>query len=280
MRRNLLVVALAATLLCGCSSSSDPEPTAGAAPPPSSTTTATTAPTITTEPTPSGPTTRPRGWMIVPVLAGLHLSEVRPKLRLHGLRLGSIASASSPCLPAGQVLRQRPRPERHRDRGTLVDIVVNRPVGECDRSRTPPPANARWRQVGSLFLDFATGRKPYPPSDTPVGLLLGSRRVATLDTSQVGHRPAWRICPSSGSYAAATCPFSAIDVLRDFDGPIAITSQRPQHPCAARADTPYDGHWITLTPAEPQSCVTWFAVVLGINDVGQVTDVDLVLAEP
>lgn len=135
-------------------------------------------------------------------------------------------------------------------------------------------------RVASAFVRFATGRNAYPPADTPITLYLGGRPVTTLAGRDVGDRTAWRICPEGGSYAGALCPFSALDLLVEHEGELAVTTERLEHPCAHPTRPRVVGHSVTLTPREPQTCVSYFAVELHVNDVGQVTDVDLVMAEP
>lgn len=135
-------------------------------------------------------------------------------------------------------------------------------------------------RAASAFLRFATGRTAYPPADTPITLYLGGSPVTTLAGRDVGDHAAWRICPEGGSYAGALCPFSALDVLAEHEGELAVTAERPEHPCAHPTRPRVVAHSVTLTPREPQSCTSYFGVQLHVNDVGQVTGVDLVMAEP
>lgn len=143
-----------------------------------------------------------------------------------------------------------------------------------------PPAPAELERVARTFLRFARGRVG-PPVDTPVELHLGGRFVRTLANAEAGDRAAWAVCPDGGSYAGRTCPFSAVDRLAGTTR-VAVSSEEPQHPCAHPVPLPGagPGRSVTLQPDASLTCVDWFAVQLVVNDVGQVTTVNLVHAEP
>ncbi|WP_435747393.1 hypothetical protein [Nocardioides sp. SYSU DS0663] len=159
--------------------------------------------------------------------------------------------------------------------GSRVEVEVNLgAMGECGLDL--PPAPAQLDRVARLFVRFARGHGT-PPVDTPVRLHLGGHHVRTLATEAAGDRSAWRTCPEQGSYAGHSCPLAAVDVLAGHPGPLAVTSRPPEHPCAHPAPLPGAA---TIQADEQMTCVDYFAVRLLVNDVGQVTAVDLVLAEP
>ncbi|GGO73941.1 hypothetical protein GCM10012276_20760 [Nocardioides deserti] len=143
-----------------------------------------------------------------------------------------------------------------------------------------PPAPAELERVARAFLRFARGRVG-PPVDTPVELYLGGRFVRTLPNAEASDRAAWAVCPEGGSYAGRTCPFSAVDRLAGTPR-VAVSSEEPRHPCAHPVPLPGagPGRSVTLQPDVSLTCVDWFAVQLVVNDVGQVTTVNLVHAEP
>jgi PASTA domain-containing protein len=215
---------------------------------------------------------------LVPGLVGLPLAHAEAHLGRSALALGAVGKGDDPCLPLGQVLEQDPETDARLRPGDTVDVVVNEPTGECGGEL--PPAAPDLQRVADAFLRFAAGEIDHPPADTPIGLHLGGHLVTTLATSEIGDRRAWRICPEGGSYAARLCPFSAVEILDAHRRQVVATAQRPQHPCAHPSRPRVGGRSVTLTPREPQACTSYFAVVLHVNDVGQVTDVDLVWAEP
>ena len=141
-----------------------------------------------------------------------------------------------------------------------------------------PPAEADLERVARAFLRFARGGVG-PPVDTPVELYLGGRFVRMLPNAEAGDRAAWAVCPEGASYAGRTCPFSAVDRLADTPR-VAVSFEQPRHPCAHPPRMPGAGGRVTLEPDASLTCVDWFAVQLLVNDVGQVTSVDLVHAEP
>jgi hypothetical protein len=141
-----------------------------------------------------------------------------------------------------------------------------------------PAVPADLERVARYFLAFARGESDYPPADTPVELSLGAHVWKTLSSGQLGDRRVWRVCPDGGSYAGRVCPFSAVDVIREYDGPVTITDHPLRHPCVpASAMTAAN---VTITPDAATSCLDYWAVQLDVNDVGQVTGVNLVQAEP
>jgi hypothetical protein len=113
-----------------------------------------------------------------------------------------------------------------------------------------------------------------------VTLYLGGQEQGILGGADLENRARWRLCPAGGTYAARTCPFSAIDVIRRYRGPLTYTPAPPRHPCVSATPLPGGPHRVTITPEEPQDCVGYWAVQLQVNDVAQVVAVNLVWAEP
>jgi hypothetical protein len=164
--------------------------------------------------------------------------------------------------------------------GTWVIVMVNEGgTGHCGLDL--PPADHTRDRAARAFLRFAR-HGGHPPIDTPVRLYLGGWLIDTLPASRAADPRAWRVCPEAGAYAARTCPLSAVDALRDHIGPVAVTSRLPLHPCVHRGSIPgaTADRAVTLTPDETLTCVDYVAVQLMVNDVGQVTAVNLVLSEP
>ncbi|MDF1602406.1 hypothetical protein [Nocardioides sp. YIM 152315] len=188
-----------------------------------------------------------RTWMIV-VLA-LAVAGCAPDVREEARGRSAQEAAASASAPSP------------RDAPTATTVTA-------DRERT-----------ARLFLRFARGEATSPPIDTPVNLYLGGRLTEVLSNHDAGRREEWRTCPDGGPYAGALCPFSAVDLLSGYDGRIVVTRHPPSHPCAHPAHGP-SGRSVTLTPSGPRTCVDYWAVQLWVNDVGQVTDVNVVLAEP
>jgi hypothetical protein len=158
---------------------------------------------------------------------------------------------------------------------TAVDAT---PTPTAPATTPPPSAPADLERVARYFLAFARGESDYPPADTPVELSLSAHVWKTLPTGQLGDRRAWRVCPDGGTYAGRVCPFSAPDVIREYDGPVTITDRPLRHPCVPAPAMTAAG--VTITPDAATSCLDYWAVQLAVNDVGQVTGVNLVQAEP
>jgi hypothetical protein len=144
----------------------------------------------------------------------------------------------------------------------------------------PPPEPAWLNRVATLFIAFAHGAQRTPPSDTPVTLFLGGLQQRVLDGDELADRERWRLCPPEGTYAACTCPFSAVEAIDRHTGPLAVTSAGPEHACAHPAALAGGGHTVTITPDESLDCTSFWAVQLQVNDVQQVVAVNLVWAEP
>ncbi|MBC9732447.1 PASTA domain-containing protein [Nocardioides marmotae] len=231
------------------------------------------------EPTSSSPTASADREMLVPDVVAMPVAAAQAALERAGLTARRVEGAGSACVPAGEVVGQRPAAGRSVPIGSRVTVEVSSGgSGVCGLGL--PPAPAELDRVARLFLRFARGEGP-PPVDTPVDLYLGGRFVETVPTTDTLDRAAWEVCPEGGSYAGATCPFSVLEPLAGSPR-VAVTSRDPQHPCAHPSPLPgaVEGRSVTLQPDEALACPSWFAVQLLVNDVGQVTAVNLVHSEP
>ncbi|MDN4172335.1 PASTA domain-containing protein [Nocardioides sp. SOB77] len=217
--------------------------------------------------------------VLVPEVVAMPVAAARSALDRAGLVARVVRGAGSACAPAGEVSGQRPRTGRMVPVGATVTVEVpGKGTGTCGLDLPPAPDDLD--RVARAFLRFARGEGT-PPVDTPVDLYLGGRFVETLASAETGDRAAWEVCPEGGSYAGATCPFSALELLGETPR-VAVTSPRPEHPCAHPSPLPgaAAGRSVILQPDEALACPSWFAVQLRVNEVGQVTAVDLVRSEP
>jgi hypothetical protein len=137
--------------------------------------------------------------------------------------------------------------------------------------------------IGHRFVDFARGNSDSLPIDTPVALYLGHQRVATTGDGDSSVRASWRVCRQ---YAGRICPFSALDTLASYDGPLRLADHpATPAPCLATLvpTPPTDAggtHVAVVLPAGTTTCLDGFEVDVYSNDVGQIVAVDLVLSEP
>lgn len=216
----------------------------------------------------------------VPSVVGLPAAEARAAVREAGLRPDVRHVTGTACLPRGRVLGQRPRSGADRLAGARVAIDVNTgALRQCGLD-LPAPDPVWLRRVADLFVAFARGAQDTPPSAAPVTLYLGGAEQRVLPGRALDDRARWELCPPEGHYAARTCPFSAVAVIRGHPGPLAVTSARPAHSCASPARLRGGPNTVTITPDESLDCTSYWAVQLLVNDVAQVVGVDLVWAEP
>jgi hypothetical protein len=78
--------------------------------------------------------------------------------------------------------------------------------------------------TGAGFVAWARGTGPEPAWADQVGLYLGGEHLKSLGRVEAGERSAWRIC---AAYAGVNCPFSALDSLDAYDGPMRFTPAPP-----------------------------------------------------
>lgn len=268
-----LVLLSSLLLVSGCTDSPGPS----SAPTP---TVAGSTPALTPAPTATG--TQIPEERFVPNVKGQQVEDARAHLERRGFRVKVHGLEVSACLEDGRVLHQAPPPRYIRDVGSKVTLTVNTTTGDgcgLDLPR-PEPALAG---AGNAFVEFARGGNANKVLlNHPVDLYLGGRLVHTIPAWRAVHRNSYGwLCPTSGSYAAAVCPFSAVRALVSYPGPIAVTSQAPSHPCM-RAQT-FAGtreRTVTLTPDESRACPQYFAVELALGADGRLLAVNLVASEP
>lgn len=217
----------------------------------------------------------------LPRLAGRPVRQARRTLEEMRLEAKIVDVRGSACVPHGEVLGQRPAWGSEVAAGSTVTLLVNRPpTAECGLGLWEP--SDVLRRSGGRFVAFARGDIAFPPADTPIALFLGGVRRGL--TQQPTDLSSWRVCPPGGSYSGRVCPLSAVEVVSDWPGPVAITGDPPANVCAH--PTPFDPRQaggvaaVTLTPDEQLDCASYWAVQLAVNDVGQVVAANLVLAEP
>ena len=219
--------------------------------------------------------------LTLPLLSGRPVRQARRTLEGMGLEAEVVPVRGSACVPHGEVLKQRPAWRSEVAAGSTVILVVNRsPKAACGLGLWEP--SDILRRAGGRFAAFARGDIAALPADTPITLFLGGVRRGVVEEPTDG--PSWRVCPPGGSYAGRVCPFSAVEVVADWPGPLAITGDPPSHVCAH--PTPFDARRnggaaaVTITPDEELDCASYWAVQLAVNDVGQIVASNLVLAEP
>ena len=68
------------------------------------------------------------------------------------------------------------------------------------------------------------------PSTLDVELLLGNKPFRTVPAAQVGDPEQWVWCPPEGSYAAYSCPFSALGTIHSDNRPLRVSGAEPDGP--------------------------------------------------
>ena len=228
-----------------------------------------------------GPALADTDVMTLPRIAGLPARRARHTLRDMGFTVRLVSVRGSACVRRGEVLEQRPAWGSDVAADARVTLVVNRPPrAKCGLGLWE--TSDLLRRSGGKFAAFARGDLAGLPADTPITLFLGGVRRGV--TQEPTDRSSWRLCPPANSYAGRVCPFSAVEVISDWPGPLAITSDPPTHTCAHPAT--FEARsvggvaTVTLTPDEELDCSSYWAVQLAVNDMGQVVASNLVLAEP
>jgi hypothetical protein len=136
--------------------------------------------------------------------------------------------------------------------------------------------------IGQRFADFATGRSPTLPIDTPVRLYRGHHYVRTLSADLASDPHAWTVC--GPGHLGATCRLSTVETLASYaesgHGLRASpppTGGDPGFCLNAGGEAPTDtggDHVIALRPY-PVGCIGTFEVDIYSNDVGEIVAVDL-----
>ncbi len=160
-----------------------------------------------------------------------------------------------------------------------------------DSSSSPPPgtdtpavtttdAPEDLARIAGLFVDFAEGARPLPPSGGPVELYVGGHHQRRLAFGDLRLRSRWQLCPPGG-YADRACPFSALDAVDDLGRRPAFTEEPPGAPCVEKQDLPADLaglRGVTITRRGGGDCSSYAAVRLYVDEDDHVRAVDLVLA--
>lgn len=234
-------------------------------------------------PSPSASPPPPAAQLRVPDVYAESAGTARRRLEERGFRV-RVYSSHAACPPYGEVERQLPKADAHREAGRKVTVIVTRPMpGECGL-RLPPVADDL-AAVGRTFVDFARGERFRPPTTTSrAWLVVGAQVVGRFEAAASADPDSWRGCPRPRYYAARTCPFSALDPLRGYLGPIAVTSAPPQHPCLPLPfEVPPELRGLrrlTLTPDEALDCPRYYAVSLYVDGHDQVAAAQVVWSEP
>lgn len=155
--------------------------------------------------------------------------------------------------------------------------------GSAPMQRSKGTVRSELRIAAHRFLDLARGRVDCRlagplPVDTPIGLYLGNLRQHTIAADAIGARSEWNMCePGYGP----SCPVSPLDSLANVQGKVAISYRLPRSCLTSLAGRPSDlggSHVVVMQPAKRGSCASNFAVELWMNEVGQVTSVNLLLS--
>lgn len=220
----------------------------------------------------------------VPDVVGQLADEAGQGLEDAGLSVETHTTQLSACEEDHKVLAQDPEPGTYVAPGSTVTLDVNRNSGgQCGLGL--PSVRSGLRRVAELFVAFAREDHPAgPPVDTPVDLYIGNEFLHTISAAASMRQDSWRGCPAAGFYAGRTCPFSFVTPIDDYPGPIAYTSQRPDHPCLPESPDLPEGlsayHEVTVTPDEQLDCTSYWAVQLFVNDVSQIVAANIVWSEP
>lgn len=161
------------------------------------------------------------------------------------------------------------------DMGSSAD-ARSEPPQQPTPSESFDPGRSR---VAQLFVDFARreGEADGPPVDTPVALYLGNAYQRTIPNGMSDRRGQWRVCDEYGQHA---CPMSALEVLVGSQEEVLIGDSVTSACLETLAKPPRETggpHQVVLSPPEPRTCSDDYAVQIWINDVGQITAVNLLL---
>jgi hypothetical protein len=258
--RNAIAVA-ALALLAGCSRAP------GADPPPTPTSSSSDV-----EPSPTeSPTVVADGDpVVVGVLVGARLSDVRRALAPEGVRLD--VRFRSRCGP-GVVLSQRPAPgARVRPGGTIRVVVSRAPLAAT--CALPSAARAARRLEG-----WARGKEPLPELADQVRFLVANRPVRTVAAAQAADRDEWTL---DVAYAERT-DLRILDLLST--GPMADRDVPPFSCLVKDVALPRDlvrrlpSSW-SLVTRRPRACLEEAAVQVWTDGAGRITDVNVLMGSP
>lgn len=156
--------------------------------------------------------------------------------------------------------------------------LFDRAQPELDAGRLGPGTP---EAIAAAFLEFARGNRDTIPSDTPVRLYLGNAYVRTIPSAEVDQRASWQMCRTP--YAQRDCPFDPLDVFDEGDIMTTISTHERTSCLQTLTDAPSDtggSRTIAIVPYDAPDCAGQYAVQLWINDVGQITAVNLLLGHP
>lgn len=259
--RNAVAIAGLA-LLAGCSSApaADPSPTPTSSSPDVEPAIPTESPTVVADGDP----------VVLGVLVGARLSDVRRALAPEGVRLDVRSRAR--CGP-GIVLSQRPAPGARVRPGGTIRVVVSR-APEAATCTFPAAARA----VRGLEA-WARGKEPLPGLAEQVRFLVANRPVRTLTAAQVTDPDAWTL---DVAYAERS-EVRIRDVLTSE--PLADRDVPPFFCPVKDVALPRDlvrrlpSSW-TLVTRRPQACLEESVVQVWTDGAGRITDVNVLMGSP
>jgi hypothetical protein len=259
--RNAVAVAVLA-LLAGCSSApaADPSPTPTSSSPDVDPATPAESPTVVADGDP----------VVLGVLVGARLSDVRRVLAPEGVLLD--VRSRSRCGP-GVVLSQRPAPGARVRPGGTIRVVVSRVPLAATCALPSAAAAARGLEA------WARGKEPLPGVAEQVRFLVANRPVRTLTAAQATDPDAWTL---DVAYAERS-DVRILDILSS--GPMAERDVPPFFCPVKDVALPRDlvrrlpSSW-SLVTRRPQACLDEAAVQVWTNGAGRITDVNVLMGSP
>jgi hypothetical protein len=253
------VLAIASLLLAGCSAATTSTPAPSQDP--------TSEPT--TQVTVTGAPQRP---VVVGVLVGARLTEVRAALEQKGMRVDVRRRAL--CTP-GVVLHQKPGPRTEVAPGSTVRLVVSQypPAASC----IAPPA----REAARALQRWALGDGPVPAFADRVRLLVANHPRRTLTPAEAAGRSSWVL---DLAYAER----SDVRILDALAESPMVAARVPPFWCVGRGRAPSEDllrrlpwSWtLTTRVDDTTACLQVAAVQVWVDDRRRITDVNLLLGSP
>jgi hypothetical protein len=147
-------------------------------------------------------------------------------------------------------------------------------------SEHEPPAP---QDIGTAFKAFARGGD-VPPMDHEVALYLGNALTGVVTPGLAADRMAWATCTEVGDYAGRACPISPVRVLKKHPR-VGFSNHWKSHCLQTYGPIPPDLRTLDRIAIVPlrgtvDSCIDDFAVLLFVNDRGQLVAVSTLLGEP